>query len=63
MALLCAARPGVFQSARARFETRFLAAKLQEYSGNITRLAEAIGLERSYLHRKLKSARLLVRSA
>ena len=44
-----------FKAARVRFETRFLAAKLQEYNGNITRLAEAIGLERSYLHRKLKA--------
>ena len=44
-----------FKSARTIFENRFLAAKLQEYGGNITRLAEGIGLERSYLHRKLKS--------
>ena len=29
-------------------------ARLREHGGNITRLAEAIGLERSYLHRKLK---------
>ncbi len=57
VALLCAAdlAENDFKAARARFETRFLAAKLQEYGGNITRLAEAIGLERSYLHRKLKS--------
>ena len=44
-----------FKAARAIFENRFLAAKLQEYGGNITRLAEGIGLERSYLHRKLKA--------
>ncbi len=44
-----------FKTARAIFENRFLAAKLQEYGGNITRLAEGIGLERSYLHRKLKT--------
>lgn len=44
-----------FKSARNIFENRFLAAKLQEYGGNITRLAEGIGLERSYLHRKLKA--------
>ncbi|MDL2315935.1 sigma-54 dependent transcriptional regulator [Desulfovibrio sp. OttesenSCG-928-A18] len=46
--------PTDFKSARSAFEAHFLAAKLQEYDGNITRLAEAIGLERSYLHRKLK---------
>jgi two-component system nitrogen regulation response regulator NtrX len=45
---------GNFKSARSAFEAHFLAAKLQEYGGNISRLAEAIGLERSYLHRKLK---------
>ena len=44
-----------FKTARALFENRYLAAKLQEYGGNITRLAEAVGLERSYLHRKLKA--------
>jgi len=44
-----------FKTARAIFENRFLAVKLLEYGGNITRLAEGVGLERSYLHRKLKS--------
>lgn len=44
-----------FKKARALFEARYLAAKLHECGGNITRLAETIGLERSYLHRKLKS--------
>jgi two-component system nitrogen regulation response regulator NtrX len=44
-----------FKSARAEFEREFLASKLNEYQGNVSRLAEAIGLERSYLHRKLKS--------
>ena len=43
-----------FKKARAIFEARYLEARLHEYGGNITRLAEAIGLERSYLHRKLK---------
>ena len=44
-----------FKSARAHFERSYLAKKFQEYQGNISRLAEAIGLERSYLHRKLKA--------
>lgn len=44
-----------FKHARALFETAYLRVRLREYGGNITRLAEAIGLERSYLHRKLKS--------
>ena len=44
-----------FKTARTIFENRFLAVKLQEYGGNITRLAEGVGLERTYLHRKLKT--------
>jgi two-component system nitrogen regulation response regulator NtrX len=44
-----------FKSARAEFERSYLTKKFQEYQGNISRLAEAIGLERSYLHRKLKA--------
>lgn len=47
--------PTDFKTARALFEARFLEARLREHGGNISRLAEAIGLERSYLHRKLKS--------
>ncbi|MDL2266366.1 sigma-54 dependent transcriptional regulator [Desulfovibrio sp. OttesenSCG-928-G15] len=43
-----------FKNARSAFEAHFLAAKLKEFDGNISRLAEAIGLERSYLSRKLK---------
>jgi two-component system nitrogen regulation response regulator NtrX len=46
--------PTNFKSARSAFEAQFLAAKLEEYEGNISRLAEAIGLERSHLSRKLK---------
>lgn len=44
-----------FKQAKAAFEAKFLAERLQTCGGNITRLAESIGLERSYLYRKLKS--------
>ncbi|MCS6837982.1 MAG: sigma-54 dependent transcriptional regulator, partial [Bdellovibrionaceae bacterium] len=44
-----------FREARAQFEKQFLINKLKEFDGNISKTAEAIGLERSYLHRKLKS--------
>jgi two-component system nitrogen regulation response regulator NtrX len=44
-----------FRDARAKFEKEFLLQKLNENNGNITRTAEVIGLERSYLHRKIKS--------
>ncbi len=48
------AGPVDFKTARAGFEARFLESKLKEYHGNVASLAEAIGLERSYLYRKLK---------
>lgn len=44
-----------FRDARARFEREFLIKKIEENSGNISKTAETIGLERSYLHRKIKS--------
>ncbi|MFV0348254.1 MAG: sigma-54-dependent transcriptional regulator [Halodesulfovibrio sp.] len=44
-----------FKLARNAFEAAFLDSKLKEFDGNISKLAEAIGLERSYLYRKLKS--------
>jgi two-component system nitrogen regulation response regulator NtrX len=46
---------GTFREARAEFEKQFLIRKINENGGNITRTAEIIGLERSYLHRKIKS--------
>ncbi len=44
-----------FKAARADFEARFLEAGLRQCGGNVAALAEAIGLERSYLYRKLKT--------
>lgn len=44
-----------FREARAEFEKEFLIKKIQEHGGNISKTAEAIGLERSYLHRKIKA--------
>ncbi|MBF0177485.1 MAG: sigma-54-dependent Fis family transcriptional regulator [Magnetococcales bacterium] len=41
--------------AREEFERHYLAAHLQRHQGNISRTAEAVGMERSALHRKLKS--------
>lgn len=46
---------GTFREARAEFERQYLIRKINENGGNITRTAEVIGLERSYLHRKIKS--------
>lgn len=44
-----------FREARSRFEREFLIQKIEENNGNISKTAETIGLERSYLHRKIKS--------
>jgi len=44
--------------AKMEFEKRFIAEKLSKNNGNISRTAELIGLERSNLHRKIKSYRL-----
>ncbi|MDY0275576.1 MAG: sigma-54 dependent transcriptional regulator [Desulfomicrobium sp.] len=44
-----------FKEARSRFEEIFLRAHLERVGGNISRLAESIGLERTYLYRKLKA--------
>lgn len=44
-----------FREARSRFEKEYLVKKIGENSGNISRTAEVIGLERSYLHRKIKA--------
>ncbi|MBC7420537.1 MAG: sigma-54-dependent Fis family transcriptional regulator [Bdellovibrio sp.] len=44
-----------FREARAEFEKEYLVKKIQENGGNISKTAEAIGLERSYLHRKIKA--------
>lgn len=46
---------GTFREARSQFEREYLIKKIQEYHGNISKTAEAIGLERSYLHRKIKA--------
>jgi two-component system nitrogen regulation response regulator NtrX len=46
--------PVDLKQAKAEFEARFLEAKLREYDGNVSRLAKAVGLERSSLYRKLR---------
>ncbi len=44
-----------FREARALFEKQFLRRKLAECRGNVSLLADRIGLERSHLYRKLKA--------
>ncbi|MCC6277458.1 MAG: sigma-54-dependent Fis family transcriptional regulator [Oligoflexia bacterium] len=43
------------REARAEFEKSFILRKLEEFDGNVSRTAEMIGVERSHLHRKIKS--------
>ena len=44
-----------FKLARAQFEKEYILKKLAENGGNVSKTAEVIGLERSHLHRKIKS--------
>lgn len=44
-----------YRDACHSFEKEYLTRKLQEFNWNVSRTAEAIGLERSHLHRKIKS--------
>ncbi len=46
------------RDARLDFERQFILKKLEEFDGNISKTAEAIGMERSNLHKKLKSLKV-----
>jgi two-component system nitrogen regulation response regulator NtrX len=50
------------REAREAFERDYLSAQMMRFSGNISRTATFIGMERSALHRKLKSLGLSGRS-
>jgi len=43
------------KEAREKFEKNYLATQLKKHKGNISKTAEFIGMERSALHRKLKT--------
>ena len=43
------------KEAKIEFEKAFVEKKLQEFKGNISQTAEAIGVERSNLHKKIKA--------
>jgi len=44
--------------ARLAFDRDYILKKLEENSGNISRTAEALGIERSHLYRKLKTLKI-----
>ncbi|MDO8425892.1 MAG: sigma-54 dependent transcriptional regulator [Deltaproteobacteria bacterium] len=48
-------RSTLLKEARRDFEREFISRKLKEFGGNIAKTAEAIGIERSHLYRKIKS--------
>ena len=43
------------KQAREKFEKNYLTSQLKIHKGNISKTAEFIGMERSALHRKLKT--------
>ena len=43
------------RDAREHFEREYLQAQIDRFGGNISRTATFVGMERSALHRKLKS--------
>lgn len=53
-----AAAADSLKDAKMDFERQFIIKKLEENEGNISKTAEAIGLERSNLHKKLKSLKV-----
>ena len=46
---------GSLKEAKSGFEKAFIKGKLREFEGNISQTAEAIGIERSNLHKKIKA--------
>jgi two-component system, NtrC family, nitrogen regulation response regulator NtrX len=50
-----------YRIAKQDFERQYIIRKLREFGGNISRTAEAIGLERSNLHKKIRSYGLEVK--
>ena len=49
-----------FKEAKKEFEREFLIVKLRENNGNISQTAETLGMERSHLHKKLKTLNIEV---
>jgi len=56
-----AAAADSLKDAKMDFERQYIIKKLEENDGNISKTAEAIGLERSNLHKKLKSLKVVTK--
>jgi two-component system nitrogen regulation response regulator NtrX len=48
-------RASTLHEARAQYEREFILSKLKENNWNISQTARLLGLERSYLYRKMKN--------
>ena len=48
-------RASTLHESRAQFEREFIVSKLKENNWNISQTARLLGLERSYLYRKMKA--------
>jgi hypothetical protein len=44
-----------YKDAKSHLEKAFLVRKLREFNGNVSQTADAIGIERSNLHKKIKA--------
>jgi two-component system nitrogen regulation response regulator NtrX len=51
------------RDARELFERQYLLAQIGRFGGNISRTAEFVGMERSALHRKMKSLGINARTS
>jgi len=54
-ALTSTLKASTFKEAKESFEKAFIASKLQEFKWNVSQTADAIGIERSNLHKKIKA--------
>jgi len=50
------------REAREAFEREYLLTQINRFGGNISRTAQFVGMERSALHRKLKSLNVVTTS-
>jgi len=48
-------KANLLREARRDFEREFILRKLKEFGGNISKTAEAMGIERTHLHRKIRN--------
>jgi len=50
------------RDARERFEKAYLEYQLKQANGSVSKIAKAVGMERTHLYRKLKSLGIDIKS-